>query len=64
MNFREKRENVMFLHFLRLSYMQKIRKFYRAVFREKGGETERQKDRKTERERTVIRFAAHDRNGG
>ena len=27
MNFREKSENVMFLHSLRLSYMQKIRKF-------------------------------------
>ena len=34
MNFRGKSENVMFLHSLRLSYMQKIRKFYRAVFRE------------------------------
>ena len=44
MNFREKSENVMFLHSLRLSYMQKIRKFYRAVFRKSRGET----DRKTE----------------
>ena len=43
MNFREKSENVMFLHSLRLSYMQKIRKFYRAVFREnRVRETERQ----------------------
>ena len=36
----------MFLHSLRLSYMQKIRKFYRAVFRENRV---REKDRKTER---------------
>ena len=50
MNFREKSENVMFLHSLRLSYMQKIRKFYRAVFRERGGETERQTERQTERD--------------
>ena len=46
MNFREKSENVMFLHSLRLSYMQKIRKFYRAVFREnRVRETERETDR-------------------
>ena len=32
--FSGKSKNVMFLHSLRLSYMQKIRKFYRAVFRE------------------------------
>ena len=43
--FREKSENVMFLHSLRLSYMQKIRKFYRAVFREN---IVREKDRHTE----------------
>ena len=36
----------MFLHFLRLSFMQKIRKIYRAVFRENGvRQTERQRDR-------------------
>ena len=35
----------MFLHSLRLSYMQKIRKFYRAVFRENRG---RQTDRERE----------------
>ena len=34
MNFWEKSENVMFLHSLRLSFMPKIRKIYRAVFRE------------------------------
>ena len=34
MNFWENSENVMFLHSLRLSFMQKIRKIYRAVFRE------------------------------
>ena len=46
MNFREKSENVMFLHSLRLSYMQKIRKFYCTVFRERGGrKTERQRER-------------------
>ena len=53
MNFREKSENVMFLHSLRLSYMQKIRKFYRAVFRENRGrqrERERQTDREIQRE--------------
>ena len=38
----------MFLHFLRLSFMQKIRKIYRAVFRENGV---RQTDRQTERDR-------------
>ena len=43
MNFWEKSENVMFLHSVRLSFMQKIRKIYRAVFREKGvRQTERQ----------------------
>ena len=47
MNFRGKSENVMFLHSLRLSYMQKIRKFYRTVFRERGG---RQKDRQKDRD--------------
>ena len=46
-----KSENVMFLHFLRLSFMPKIRNFYRMVFREnRGRETERQRDRETERE--------------
>ena len=46
MNFREKSENVMFLHSLRLSYMKKIRKFYCAVFREnRVRETDRQKER-------------------
>ena len=44
-NFRGKSENAMFLHFLRLSYMQKIRKFYRAVFREN---IYRQTERQTE----------------
>ena len=48
MNFREKRENVMFLHSLRLSFMPKI---YRAVFRENlVRETERQRERETERD--------------
>ena len=55
MNFREKSENVMFLHSLRLSYMQKIRKFYRAVFREniyreRERERERQRERETDRD--------------
>ena len=46
MNFWEKSENVMFLHSLRLSFMQKIRKIYRAVFREKGvRQTDRQRER-------------------
>ena len=40
MNFWEKSENVMFLHSLKLSFMQKIRKIYRAVFREQR-ETDR-----------------------
>ena len=38
----------MFLHSLRLSYMQKIRKFCHMVFRESRGE--RENDRKTERD--------------
>ena len=50
MNFWEKSENVMFLHSLRLSFMPKIRKIYRAVFRERGGETERQTERQTDRQ--------------
>ena len=51
MNFWEKSENVMFLHSLRLSFMPKIRKIYRAVFRENlVRETERQRDRETERQ--------------
>ena len=45
MNFREKSENVTLLHSLILSYMQKIRKIYRAVFREnRGRQTERETD--------------------
>ena len=48
MNFREKSENVMFLHSLRLSYMQKIRKFYHVVFRESRGD--RKKERETDRD--------------
>ena len=52
MNFWEKSENVMFLHSLRLSFMQKIRKIYRAVFRENGvRETDRQTERQTDRQR-------------
>ena len=36
----------MFLHSLRLSYMQKIRKFYRAVFQKnRVRETDRETDR-------------------
>ena len=51
MNFREKSENVTLLHSLILSYMQKIRKIYRAVFREnRGRETERQRERERERD--------------
>ena len=51
MNFWEKSENVMFLHSLRLSFMQKIRKIYRAVLREKRGrQTDRERDRETERD--------------
>ena len=51
MNFWEKSENVMFLHSLRLSFMQKIRKIYRAVFRENGvRETDRETERQTERD--------------
>ena len=38
----------MFLHSLRLSFMQKIRKIYRAVFREIG--ENRQRERETERD--------------
>ena len=46
MNFWEKSKNVMFLHSLRLSFMPKIRKIYRAVFRENlVRETERQTER-------------------
>ena len=49
MNFWEKSENVMFLHSLRLSFMPKIRKIYRAVFREnRVRETDRERDRETE----------------
>ena len=51
MNIWEKSENVMFLHSLRLSFMQKIRKIYRAVFREnRVRERERETDRETERD--------------
>ena len=56
-----KSENVMFLHSLRLSFMPKIRKIYRAVFRERGGETERQKDRERERERERKRKRGKER---
>ena len=35
MNFWEKSENLMFLHSIRLSLMQKIRKIYRMAFQEK-----------------------------
>ena len=49
MDFWEKSENVMFLHSLRLTYMQKIRKFYSAVFRENiYRETDRERERQTE----------------
>ena len=51
MNFWEKSENVMFLHSLRLSFMPKIRKIYRAVFRENlVRQTERQRERERDRE--------------
>ena len=51
MNFWGKSKNVMFLHSLTLSYMQKIRKFYRAVFRENiYRETDRERERERERE--------------
>ena len=51
MNFSEKSENVMFLHSLRLSYMQKIRKFYRVVFRENiYRERDRERDRQRDRD--------------
>ena len=41
----------MFLHSLRLSYMQKIRKFYCAVFREnRVRERERERERQTDRD--------------
>ena len=51
MNFREKSENVMFLHSLRLSFMPKVRKIYRAVFRENlVRQTERETERQTERD--------------
>ena len=55
MNFWEKSENVMFLHSLRLSFMPKIRKIYRAVFREnlvreRDRETDRETERQTERD--------------
>ena len=49
MNFWEKSENVMFLHSLRLSFIPKIRKIYRAVFRE-NLVRERQTERETERD--------------
>ena len=52
MNFREKSENVTLLHSLILSYMQKIRKIQRVVFREnRGRERERTTERERERER-------------
>ena len=46
--FWEKSKSIMFLHSLRLSFMQKIRKIYCAVFRENGV---RETDRETERQR-------------
>ena len=57
MNFPEKSENVTLLHSLILSYMQKIRKIYRAVFREnRGRQTERKTDRERETERDGPKF--------
>ena len=51
MNFWEKSENVMFLHSLRLSFMPKIRKIYRAVLRENlVRETDRERDRQRDRD--------------
>ena len=55
MNFWGKSKNVMFLHSLRLSFMPKIRKIYRAVFREnlvreRDRETDRETERQTERD--------------
>ena len=51
MNFWEKSENVMFLHSLKRSFMQKIRKIYRAIFRENNGrQTDRERDRERERD--------------
>ena len=47
MNFWEKSENVMFLHSLRLSFMRKISKIYRAVLREN---LVRQRERQTDRD--------------
>ena len=41
----------MFLHSLKLSFMQKIRKIYCAVFRENGvRQTDRQRDRQRDRD--------------
>ena len=49
--FWKKNENVTLLRSLILSYMQKIRKIYRADFREnRGRQTERQRDRQTDRD--------------
>ena len=65
MNFWEKSENVMFLHSLRLSFMPKIRKIYRAVFRERGGrQTERQTERQTDRERRTRIQGSSGRRAG
>ena len=51
MNLSEKSENVMFLHSLRLSFMPKIRKIYRAVLRENlVRQTERQRERQRDRD--------------
>ena len=49
MNFRGKSENVMFLHSLRLSYMQKNRKLLRGFPEKQGG------DRKTDRDGTEFK---------
>ena len=52
MNFWEKSENVMFLRSLRLSFMPKIRKIYRAVLRENlVRQRERPRERQRERDR-------------
>ena len=48
MNFWEKSENAKFLHSLRLSFMQKIRKNLLRGFPGKWGKTDRETDRETE----------------
>ena len=62
MNFREKSENVMFLHSLRLSYMQKNRKFYRAVFQEnRVREGDRERETETDPNSRVLRMLSLSR---